>query len=432
MDGHPVRLVVGDDLKRSRLTVFFRLLLAIPHFFWLAIWSIAVVLSSFVGWIIALFTAQLPDGLHRFFVAYVRYVVHLGAYLAIAANPYPSFNAQPYPVDVELPGPASQPRWKIAIRLLLALPALLLAAALGSGIATGGWSGTRSDTGSEAEWFASSGIGGVAAICGILGWFAVLAIGRMPLGLRNLGAYGLGYTAQAYAYTLLLTDRYPNSNPEALGPEWDLPRHPIRLELADDGRRSRLTVFFRLLLAIPHFVWLLLWSVAAFLAAIVNGLVALFRGRSAEPLHRFLAAYVRYYAHVMAFVSLVANPFPGFVGAPGYPLDIEIGAPERQSRWVTFFRFFLAIPAFLVSAALSAALVVAAVLGWFAALATGRMPTGLRNLGAFCIRYHSQTNAYWFILTDAYPHASPALRPPPDPEPEPTYPGPLEPRPEAV
>ena len=31
MDAHPIRLVVTDDLKRSRLTVFFRLLLVIPH-----------------------------------------------------------------------------------------------------------------------------------------------------------------------------------------------------------------------------------------------------------------------------------------------------------------------------------------------------------------------------------------------------------------
>ena len=31
---HPVRLVVRDDLRRTRLTVLFRLLLAIPHFFW--------------------------------------------------------------------------------------------------------------------------------------------------------------------------------------------------------------------------------------------------------------------------------------------------------------------------------------------------------------------------------------------------------------
>ena len=33
------------------------------------------------------------------------------------------------------------------------------------------------------------------------------------------------------------------------------PEHPVRLVLADDLRRSRLTVCFRLLLALPHFVW---------------------------------------------------------------------------------------------------------------------------------------------------------------------------------
>ena len=94
-------------------------------------------------------------------------------------------------------------------------------------------------------------------------------------GSATSAAFGLGYTAQAYAYVLLLTDRYPNSDPEAIGREWELPPHTVRLELDDDGRRSRLTVFFRLLLAIPHFVWLALWTVAAFLAAIANFFVAL-------------------------------------------------------------------------------------------------------------------------------------------------------------
>ena len=37
---HPVQVVVEDDLQRSRLTVFFRLLLAIPHFIWFVLWSI--------------------------------------------------------------------------------------------------------------------------------------------------------------------------------------------------------------------------------------------------------------------------------------------------------------------------------------------------------------------------------------------------------
>jgi hypothetical protein len=360
-------------------------------------------------------TGQLPDGLHRFFSAYVRYATHLGAYMSLSANPYPGFTGEPdYPVDVELPPRQPQRRWTIALRLFLALPALLLAATLGSGWGGGGGGSSQADD-SYAGWVFSSGAGGIAAVCAFFGWFAVLATGRMPLGLRNLASYGLGYTAQAYSYGLLLTERYPNASPDAIGPEWELPPHAIQLELADDGRRSRLTVLFRLLLALPHLVWIVLWSVAAFLAAIANGIVALVRGRSAEPLHRFLAAYVRYYTHVNAFLFLVANPFPGFVGEPGYPVDVSVAAAERQNRWITFFRVILAIPAFFLAAAYSVALLVVGFLAWFAALATGRMPEGIRDLGAVALRYLAQTNAYWLVLTDEYPHAGPALRPPPEP-----------------
>ena len=135
MDDHPVRLSVTDDLRRSRLTVFFRLLLAIPHFIWLLLWTIAVFFAAIVGWFAALFTTRLPDGLHRFFTAYLRYVTHLGAYVTLAANPYPSFTGeQGYPVDVELPERSPQARWTILLRLFLVLPALLLAGVLGLGL----------------------------------------------------------------------------------------------------------------------------------------------------------------------------------------------------------------------------------------------------------------------------------------------------------
>jgi uncharacterized protein DUF4389 len=416
--GHPVQLTVTDDLQRSRLTVFFRLLLAIPHFVWLILWSVAVFFAAIAAWFAALVTTRLPEGLHRFLAAYVRYTAHLGAYLTLVANPYPSFTGEPgYPLDVHMPERQPQRRWTIALRLFLALPALLVASVLGWSTSGGGGAQASQDSGdqySDPKWTGT--LVGVAATCAFLGWFASLVRGRMPNGLRDLAAYGIGYGAQAYAYGLLLTDRYPNADPGSTGQAWSLGPHPVRLVLDDDGRRSRVTVLFRLLLALPHLVWLALWTVAAFLAAIANGLVALVRGRSAEPLHRFLSAYVRYVAHVSAFITLVANPFPGFTGTPGYPVEVAIGEAERQNRWITLFRTFLVIPALLVSGALSGALAVVAFLGWFASLATGRMPAGLRNLGAIAIRYQAQTNAYWFVVTDDYPYASPALRPPPEAE----------------
>jgi len=49
---------------------------------------------------------------------------------------------------------------------------------------------------------------------------------------------------------------------------------------------------------------------------------------------------------------------------------------------------------------------VLAFIGWFYALATGRMSEGIENLGNFAVRYESQTLGYSLLLTDRYPSLS--------------------------
>lgn len=183
---------------------------------------------------------------------------------------------------------------------------------------------------------------------------------------------------------------------------------PVRLIVTDDLRRSRLTVFFRLLLALPHLIWLWLWGIAVFFAVIANWVATLIAGVSPQALHRFLAAYVRYRNHVYAYLFLIANPFPGFAGRTGsYPIEPVIEGPRAQNRWKVFFRLFLALPAVLIGSAYGGLLLVVALLGWFAALATGRMPPGLRNAGALALRYSAQLEGYGLLLTDAYPYSGP-------------------------
>src|SRR5581483_6296496 len=256
-----------------------------------------------------------------------------------------------------------------------------------------------------------NGGGALVAVCAVLGWFASLARGLMPKGLRDAGAYAIGYSAQSTAYLLLVTDRYPNADPTEMlvGVTDRPPRHPVRV-VGDpyDLRRSRLTVFFRLPLSIPHIVWLVLWGIAAFFAAVAQWFVTLFRGTPAGGLHRFLSRYVRYRLHLYAYLLLVANPFPGFVGQEGtYPLDLEVAGPARQNRWKTGFRLPLALPAFIVDGAVGGTLYVCAFLTWFYALFRGSAPWGLRNLSAYALRYDAQTQGYLLLLTDRYPHASP-------------------------
>jgi hypothetical protein len=404
VEARPVRLTISDDLGRGRGSVFFRLWFAIPFLLWLVIWGLAAFFVAIANWFATLFKGTSPRSLHGFLARYVRFAVHVYAFLYLAADPLPGFGGKPgYPIDVEIDPPVRQNRWKVGFRLVLAVPALfLLTAFLGSVGSFNPNSGTE-----------SSGIGLLVAAA-FLGWFFALARSRMPRGLRDLIAYGLSYAAQAWAYMTLLTDRYPSSDPlTAIGP---LPARedPIRLESSDDLRRNRLTVFFRLLLVIPHLIWLALWGIVALFAAIGNWFATLFTGTSPAGLHRFLASYVRYQLHVGAYLYLIGNPFPGFAGERGsYPIELRVADRAPQNRWIVGFRLVLVLPAVLLAAAFGSFLFTVAILGWFASLFTGTMPLGLRNAGALGLRYTAQTYGYLFLLTDTYPYSGPNVAPPP-------------------
>jgi len=404
-DPRPIRLVIVDPaLERSRLTVLVRLVLAIPLLVWLGLWTFVTLFVGIVTWFVVLFKAELPASLQDYFSSYVRFTAHVNAYLSFAANRYPSFVGKPgYAIDVEIDPPPRHRRWTAALRLVLALPALLLSTTLAGSVPL------PSSGASATTWGLSLQGGGALFVVGVLGWFVCLVRGRMAAGMRDLAAYAIGYGVQVTGYVFFLTDRYPSADPRCLLPTLRIPHHPVRLENGDDPRRSRLLVLLRLPLVFPHIVWLSLWSAIVYAIAPIVWLIVLILGRLPRPLHRFLAAWARAIGQLTAFATLVGGPFPGFVGASGYPVDLPIDPPAPQHRAVTAFRLLLAIPSWLLASVYSSALAAIAVLLWLAGLATGKAPAGLQALGAAGVRYLVQALAYTFLLTDRYPYSSPGL-----------------------
>jgi hypothetical protein len=198
--------------------------------------------------------------------------------------------------------------------------------------------------------------------------------------------------------------------------------HPVRLLVTDDLRRSRLTVLVRAFLAIPQLIWAAIWggivygsyrylhtgggSTTATTAGgtiVLAWLVTLFSGWLWPELHGLHARFLRWSTHLAAYVFLVANPWPRLDARDAYPVDLQIDPPMRQNRWKTLFRIILAIPALVLSLVFAVVLVVVAFFGWFACLLLGRMPKGMRDLSAYCLRYGAQTSAYLLYLTDRYP-----------------------------
>ncbi|MFQ5382406.1 MAG: DUF4389 domain-containing protein, partial [Dehalococcoidia bacterium] len=77
---------------RNRLTVFFRPLLAIPHIVVLSVLGVIGEVVLLVAWVVALFTASVPDGIHSFLAGVQRYNNRLSAYLFLLTDEYPPFS----------------------------------------------------------------------------------------------------------------------------------------------------------------------------------------------------------------------------------------------------------------------------------------------------------------------------------------------------
>jgi hypothetical protein len=188
-------------------------------------------------------------------------------------------------------------------------------------------------------------------------------------------------------------------------PPFEPPRpHTVRLIDHDDLKRSRLTVLVRVLLALPHAIWLTLYTFVALFVGLANWVMTLIKGRSPQGLHRWLVRYLRYYVYVYSYVYILANPYPPFHGDQrSYRVDLQIEGPDEQRRLVTAFRIVLAIPAFVLAWVLGQVVQIIALLNWLIAIFIGRVPRGMEQLGLYCLRYQTQTYAYLLVVTDRYP-----------------------------
>jgi len=86
-----------------------------------------------------------------------------------------------------------------------------------------------------------------------------------------------------------------------------------------------------------------------------------------------------------------------------YPVQYEADHVERHSRLTTFFRYFMAIPAALLTFVYILGAYFAVIGAWFAIVFTGRYPEGIYDFVAGALRNATRLNAYFYLVTDRYP-----------------------------
>ncbi|MQY02674.1 DUF4389 domain-containing protein [Actinomadura macrotermitis] len=185
--------------------------------------------------------------------------------------------------------------------------------------------------------------------------------------------------------------------PEAHG-EW-LPQY----DLEGPAEQSRATVFFRVLLAIPHFIVLIFVAIAANLALIAGWFAALFTGRLPQGIADFLTGYLAWSTRLNSYVYLMIDDYPPFsLEAHAYPVRIEV-RPGELNRLAVLFRIFLMIPAVIVLNVVASGWAFAGFVIWLVVLVKGRMPQALFEATAAVLRYTTRFGAYGMMLSSAYP-----------------------------
>jgi hypothetical protein len=208
--------------------------------------------------------------------------------------------------------------------------------------------------------------------------------------------------------------------------------YPLRLNIDYPEQLDRLSTFFRLIWIIP--VAIILGMVSGAGETVTNTVImneagevisrtsdtvgGLATGLSAATalMILFTQTYPRWWfdfsrelarfgTRVGAYLALLTDQYPSVVDEQAVHLEIDYPDVKTDlNRWMPLFKWFLAIPHYIVLAFLGVGAVFAVMIAWFAILFTGKYPQGLFNYVVGVSRWALRVEAYAVLLvTDQYP-----------------------------
>jgi Domain of unknown function (DUF4389) len=168
--------------------------------------------------------------------------------------------------------------------------------------------------------------------------------------------------------------------------------------------RNRLTVLFRIILAIPHLVVSQVWGYLAQILAVIQWVIVVFTGKRNEGIFNLQASWLGYYSRVVGYVDLLYDQYPAFGTDTGsVPVSGGIAYEATGNRLTTLLRFLWIIPAAIIAVLVYIGAGVVLVISWFVIVITGKQPRGMWDFVLKALRYVLQVQAYALILTDVYP-----------------------------
>jgi hypothetical protein len=186
--------------------------------------------------------------------------------------------------------------------------------------------------------------------------------------------------------------------------------YPLQLEFHADRRITRWRPFVQWLLAIPHLM--IAWALRSLrhVLTLISLFTVLFAKRIPRPVFDAIVMTYRYEWRAVSYGLFMHEDYPPFDfdlscddDAIEPHTSLRLTYPEHLERWKPLYKWLLAIPQYVVLAALCLAACVGIVVGSFAVLVTGEYPEGIRDFLVNAYRYALRVEAYVGFLTDRYP-----------------------------
>ena len=178
-----------------------------------------------------------------------------------------------YPVSFQFASPGKIARWRPLVHWLLAIPHFIVLYILQI----------------------------VASVLVIVAWFAGVFAGKVPEGLQGLMIASLRYSARLQTYLFFMREEYP---PFSFDTEFADPGSDNRTRfdvVPAIENRSRVTIFFRGLLIIPHMIVLFFLAIALYVVYIIGWFAVIILGRWPTGLESFMVGVKRWTTPVNAY-----------------------------------------------------------------------------------------------------------------------------------
>jgi hypothetical protein len=185
---------------------------------------------------------------------------------------------------------------------------------------------------------------------------------------------------------------------------------PVRVELTAPREMARWRPLVNWILVIPQ----------ALVSGALNGLrevltliaffTVLFTETIPRPIFDVIVWTWRYQWRVLSYAAFMREAYPPFdflsmasTDPGGDAATLSIRYPERLNRWAPLYKWFLAIPHYVVLFVLTVGAVAAGIGAALAVLVEGRYPQGIRDYIVGVFAYYVRVSAYVLFLTDEYP-----------------------------